>query len=45
MRISLVCFVFLLVSFLIAPEKERAKLNDLNDRLNALELELAPGKP
>ena len=26
-------------------ELERAKLNDLNDRLNALELELAPGKP
>ena len=26
-------------------ELERAKLNDLNDRLNALELELAPNKP
>ena len=26
-------------------ELERAKLNDLNNRLNALELELAPGKP
>lgn len=24
---------------------ERARLNDLNDRLNALELELTPGKP
>jgi chromosome segregation ATPase len=26
-------------------ELERARLNDLNDRLNALELELTPGKP
>jgi DNA repair exonuclease SbcCD ATPase subunit len=26
-------------------EIERAKLNELNDRLNALELELTPGKP
>jgi chromosome segregation ATPase len=26
-------------------ELERAKLNDLNDRLNAFELELAPNKP
>jgi chromosome segregation ATPase len=26
-------------------ELERAKLNDLNDRLNALELELTPGRP
>jgi chromosome segregation ATPase len=26
-------------------ELERAKLNDLNDRLNALELELAPNRP
>ena len=26
-------------------ELERAKLNELNDRLNALELELGPGKP
>ena len=26
-------------------ELERARLNDLNDRLNALELELAPNKP
>jgi DNA repair exonuclease SbcCD ATPase subunit len=26
-------------------ELERARLNELNDRLNALELELTPGKP
>jgi predicted nuclease with TOPRIM domain len=26
-------------------EFERAKLNDLNDRLNALELEMAPNRP
>lgn len=26
-------------------EVERARLNDLNDRLNAFELELAPNKP
>lgn len=26
-------------------ELERAKLNELNDRLNALELELGPGRP
>lgn len=26
-------------------ELERAKLNDVNDRLNALELEMAPGRP
>ena len=26
-------------------ELERARLNDLNDRLNTLELELTPGKP
>ena len=26
-------------------ELERAKLNELNDRLNAVELELAPGRP
>ena len=26
-------------------ELERARLNELNDRLNALELDLTPGKP